>query len=73
MADEIKSDKVTLEETCGEYAGDDRRAGKVADREGRHYRGRVQDPVERGAGELSRCVEAVAVGLLLSLTGLCSG
>ena len=48
--------------------------GKVAYREG-HYHGRtVQNAIERGAGELSCCAEAIAVNVqcrMNRLTAIC--
>ena len=53
MAEETKTNKVTLEELCREQPLDDRRIGEATDRQGHHHRRRVQSTTECGAGELS--------------------
>jgi len=61
MAGRTKSEKISLEELDGEHARDDRRPGEVDDRQRHHHQKGVQNPIERGTGELPRRAEADAL------------
>jgi hypothetical protein len=54
MADELKNDKVTLEELMVSTLAMTDALVKTDDRQGCHHRRRVQDPIKRGAGQLPR-------------------